>query len=174
MKTETLHFPRDPRISGQRAGRVCWRGGVTAALMFALTGCHSIESSRQSTYGLPNLGTKDPKVPPFIESNFILPPPERPGPPQAAAESAPGKTLSEALAAAKGDPAVAGKLYSFTAKDLEIKDALAVFARSHELNIVPDPEITGTVTVDFTISRWKNPWRHCSTPSAISPRSAAG
>jgi MSHA type pilus biogenesis protein MshL len=40
-------------------------------------------------------------------------------------------------------------LYSFTAKDMEITDALALFARLNDLNIVPNPEVTGTITVDF-------------------------
>jgi MSHA type pilus biogenesis protein MshL len=40
-------------------------------------------------------------------------------------------------------------LYSFTAKDMEITDALALFARLNDLNIVPDPEVKGTITVDF-------------------------
>jgi hypothetical protein len=40
-------------------------------------------------------------------------------------------------------------LYSFTAKDMEITDALALFARLNDLNIVPSPEVKGTITVDF-------------------------
>ncbi|NCY22028.1 hypothetical protein EBX31_08740, partial [bacterium] len=40
-------------------------------------------------------------------------------------------------------------LYSFTAKEMEITDALALFARLNDLNIVPSPEVKGTVTVDF-------------------------
>jgi hypothetical protein len=39
--------------------------------------------------------------------------------------------------------------YSFSAKDLDIKDALALFARSNELNIISDPDVTGTVSVEF-------------------------
>ena len=39
--------------------------------------------------------------------------------------------------------------YSFTAKGLPVVDALALFARLNQLNIVPDPEVSGTVTVDF-------------------------
>ena len=42
-----------------------------------------------------------------------------------------------------------GPLYSFRAKELPLLDALALFARSNQLNIVAGPEITGTVTVDF-------------------------
>jgi MSHA type pilus biogenesis protein MshL len=39
--------------------------------------------------------------------------------------------------------------YSFTAKGLPVVDALALFAKLNQLNIVPDPEVSGTVTVDF-------------------------
>jgi MSHA type pilus biogenesis protein MshL len=39
--------------------------------------------------------------------------------------------------------------YSFTAKGLPVLDALALFGRLNQLNIVPDPEVQGTVTVDF-------------------------
>lgn len=39
--------------------------------------------------------------------------------------------------------------YSFTAKNLPVADALALFARLNQLNIVPDPEVQGNVTVDF-------------------------
>ena len=46
-------------------------------------------------------------------------------------------------------PPSLGPLYSFRAQDLPIVDALALFARSHRLNIVAGPDITGTVTVDF-------------------------
>jgi MSHA type pilus biogenesis protein MshL len=46
-------------------------------------------------------------------------------------------------------PAEPQKLFSFSARDLEVKDALALFARNNELNLVPDPDISGQVTVDF-------------------------
>ena len=46
-------------------------------------------------------------------------------------------------------PAIPEKLYSFSAKDLDIRDALALFAKSHHLNIVSDPEVKGTVTMEF-------------------------
>lgn len=40
-------------------------------------------------------------------------------------------------------------LYSFRAENLEIKQALAMFARANNLNIVPDLDITGEITVDI-------------------------
>ena len=42
-----------------------------------------------------------------------------------------------------------GPLYAFRAQALPLLDALALFARSNQLNIVAGPEITGAVTVDF-------------------------
>jgi MSHA biogenesis protein MshL len=42
-----------------------------------------------------------------------------------------------------------GPLYSFRAQALPLLDALALFARSNQLNIVAGPEIIGAVTVDF-------------------------
>src|SRR6266516_3651563 len=56
------------------------------------------------------------------------------------------------LAAAAQTPvekASQGKtLYSFRAENLELKTALAVFARANNLNIVPDEDVTGQITVD--------------------------
>jgi MSHA type pilus biogenesis protein MshL len=39
-------------------------------------------------------------------------------------------------------------LYSFRATDLDLKAALALFARANGLNIVPDPDVTGQITLD--------------------------
>ena len=41
------------------------------------------------------------------------------------------------------------KLYSFQAENLEMKRALALFARTHNLNIIPDLDVVGEVTVDL-------------------------
>jgi MSHA biogenesis protein MshL len=46
-------------------------------------------------------------------------------------------------------PPSLGPLYSFRAQALPLLDALALFTRSNQLNIVAGPEITGAVTVDF-------------------------
>src|SRR5258706_579543 len=40
-------------------------------------------------------------------------------------------------------------LFSFKAENLEIKKALALFARANDLNIVPDLDLKGDVTVDI-------------------------
>jgi MSHA biogenesis protein MshL len=39
-------------------------------------------------------------------------------------------------------------LYAFQATDLDLKSALAAFARANSLNIVPDNDVAGTVTLD--------------------------
>lgn len=41
------------------------------------------------------------------------------------------------------------QLYSFKARQLPIRDALGMLAKAHGLNIVADPEIEGTISVDF-------------------------
>ncbi|MFT5185263.1 MAG: hypothetical protein ACI84C_002406, partial [Flavobacteriales bacterium] len=41
------------------------------------------------------------------------------------------------------------KLYSFSAEGLELKMALALFARANQLNIVPDNDVSGTVTLSL-------------------------
>jgi MSHA biogenesis protein MshL len=40
------------------------------------------------------------------------------------------------------------RLYSFQASDLDLRTALAAFARANDLNIVPDNDIAGTITLD--------------------------
>lgn len=40
-------------------------------------------------------------------------------------------------------------LYSFRADDLDLKEALALFARANRLNIVPDLDVAGQITVDL-------------------------
>ena len=41
------------------------------------------------------------------------------------------------------------RLYSFRARQLDIRDALGIFARANGLNLISDPDLTGVVTVDF-------------------------
>lgn len=44
---------------------------------------------------------------------------------------------------------VPSTLFSFSAQDVPVKQALALFARANNLNIVPDLDVEGSVTVDF-------------------------
>ena len=39
--------------------------------------------------------------------------------------------------------------YSFSVKNLPVEDALALFSRLNQINIIADPEVVGTITVDF-------------------------
>ena len=41
------------------------------------------------------------------------------------------------------------KLYSFKARQLPLRDALGLLAKAHGLNIVADPDVSGTITADF-------------------------
>ncbi|MHB1308633.1 MAG: type II secretion system protein GspD [Limisphaerales bacterium] len=60
---------------------------------------------------------------------------------------APGESAATEEAAPVMPPGK--RLYSFRAENLELKSALALFARSNGLNIVPDNEVAGTVTLDI-------------------------
>lgn len=42
------------------------------------------------------------------------------------------------------------RLFSFTADNLELKSALALFARANKLNIVPDNDVSGVVTLSIS------------------------
>ena len=44
---------------------------------------------------------------------------------------------------------VPATLFSFSAEEVPVKQALALFARANHLNIVPDLDVEGTVTVEF-------------------------
>ncbi len=41
------------------------------------------------------------------------------------------------------------QLYSFKARELSVRDALGLLAKAHGLNIVADPDVSGTITADF-------------------------
>lgn len=45
---------------------------------------------------------------------------------------------------AEGEPT-----YTFSVKGMPVEDALALFGKLNRLNILPDPEVSGNVTVDF-------------------------
>ncbi len=45
--------------------------------------------------------------------------------------------------------AVPSTLFSFSAEEIPVKQALALFARANHLNIVPDLDVGGTLTVEF-------------------------
>ena len=128
------------------------RAAALLAVM-AVAGCASSEKDKlklaEESWMAPTRGPAAAKPPTRLTSPIA--PAAEPDLDRKPAEKAPpGISLSEGVAAIKAHPPEqAGKLYSFSAKELEIKDALALFARSNELNIVPDPDISGLITVDF-------------------------
>jgi len=69
--------------------------------------------------------------PPTVEPAPVVPPPSPVPQTSQPTNQTPGKTL-----------------YAFTANALDLRAALATFARANNLNIVPDNDIVGTVTVD--------------------------
>lgn len=126
--------------------------GFVLAAALLLTSCESTPQKKSGLdkWNVPTHGPSATNAPARLSSP-LAPAPEpdrnRLSSQQAAAQD---KSLSTGVAALKETTVPPDqKLYSFSAKDLEVKDALALFARSNDLNIVPDPDITGQVTVDF-------------------------
>jgi len=85
-----------------------------------------------------------PQVPPPKFESWPTPPPRAAT--ALTAPTAPDASAAEkaALAKAAGDK----RLFEFHAENLELKTALALFARGNDLNIVPDDDVTGQVTLD--------------------------
>jgi len=142
MKPKSNALPRAARRS---------TGAATLCLFLLAGGCTSPEQKKSwvSDWPAPVKGASAAKAPARLASPIAPAPepdPERPtnAPPAAA------KSLNESLDQLKvTTPTEPQKLFSFSAKDLEVKDALALFARNNELNIVPDPDISGQITLDF-------------------------
>ena len=113
-----------PVLSGCR--RPVRRGATWVLLALCLAGCKSPDRqhAEEVDWQVPTYGAPRTQPPPRMTS------PIAPGPvvdtnllaavPPAAATAASGKSLAEAVAAAQGHPPDDGKVYSFTAKDLEI------------------------------------------------------
>src|SRR5438067_8680140 len=141
-----MRFSNLMKLSTRRAV-----GGVLA-LAFAWAGCVSDKPRR--TVAPPRALAQTNRAaailpPPRIRSE-IAPPPESAFEPKTNAPATLAtKSLHDGIAELKAAPPQPEKIYSFTAKDLEVKDALALFARNNDLNIVPDPDISAQVTVDI-------------------------
>jgi hypothetical protein len=78
--------------------------------------------------------------PPQFEPWPEPPPPLRPFPEPVQPLPTPPPVMPEA--------AEGRQLFSFRAENMDLKSALAVFARANELNIVPDHDVIGQVTLD--------------------------
>ncbi|HYV33103.1 MAG TPA: hypothetical protein VEO53_18590, partial [Candidatus Binatia bacterium] len=95
-------------------------------------------ASRTSTNNSPEVVLLKP-MPKF--EPWPVPPP-RPTPTNVVS---PGAEAGKAgLAKAAGEK----RLFGFRAKNTELKEALAIFADANNLNIVPDLDVTGEVTLD--------------------------
>ncbi len=114
------------------SGRVLAAGLLAALLAGASPGLGADRKDRSSV----ELYDTDWRK--FETPEHLPPPPAVEPAPTPPAAPAPGP---EAHAAEK-------TLYSFAAENLELKAALALFARANNLNIVPDGDVTGTVTLD--------------------------
>jgi len=85
-------------------------------------------------------------------STFLAAAPAAEVNPAVAGEQTPPRPSADNVAAEKSpvEKVTPGKkLYSFRAEGLDLKSALALFARANNLNIVPDGDIAGTVTLDI-------------------------
>lgn len=121
-------------------------------LLSSITGCQTTGDKKKESDGAWSAPSKGPatKPPARLTSSLAPAPAADPDRIPPAPSSASDKSLSATASDVKRTPPIpVAKLYAFSAKDLDVKDALALFARSNDLNIVPDPDITGQVTVDF-------------------------
>ncbi len=126
-----------------------WSRLLAGLLILLAPGCKTPEAANAPQTGWIVSSTNHlyQSAPPRLSSPIAPAPASAFQPPP---EAVPGTNLSlSAASRMKAGPPPDQKLYSFSAKDLEVKDALALFARNHQLNIVPDPDISGKVTVDF-------------------------
>lgn len=145
-----MNFPMNPTKRERARQRARHLPLVSFALLLAGTGCETeIAKDRTNRGWLAATNQGPATVPPPRMNSTIAPapvsgyqtPPLTPVPVE--------KSFAENAAEARATPPGDGRLYSFSAKDLDIRDALAMFARSNELNIVPDPDVTGVVSVEF-------------------------
>lgn len=84
-----------------------------------------------------------PAPPPAVAPAAVAPP-ASPVPVAVTTDTNLGSTTSAVV-----DEHAKGKmLYSFKATELDLKTALAMFARANNLNIIPDNDVSGTVTLD--------------------------
>jgi MSHA type pilus biogenesis protein MshL len=133
-----------------------WRQAVgifALGVLVAVGGCKSATPEKalsDSTNWMARTRGPSATKPPMRMTSPIAPAPE-PNPDRPTnAPPVPSKSLDASLGQLKVTPPTEPqKLFSFSAKDLEVKDALTLFARNNDLNIVPDPDISGQITVDF-------------------------
>lgn len=89
--------------------------------------------------------SKNPPLPELVHTP-PAPPPLSPPPEGLSVKERMPPLLSPAGSIQKGPP---NAQFSFRAQDMPLQDALVLFARAYQLNIVSSPEVRGTITVDF-------------------------
>lgn len=138
--------PQDPGCP-RRAG-IAWlrRLLLSSALAFQIFPAAGAEPETTPSLDSTNPPPAQPTVPAPSPDTQPAPTPS----PEAQPTPAPGP---EPAASTHADASLRqnaqGKtLYSFRANNLELKASLALFARANGLNVVPDPDVTGSVTLD--------------------------
>ena len=132
--------------SGGKTGASALLLAVVLLVSLAAFGSDPVPSagpaSRSATNNSPEMLNVLPQLPmPKFES-WPVPPP-RPTPTNVVSPGAEAAGKA-ALAKAAGEK----RLFGFRAKNTELKEALAIFADANNLNIVPDLDVTGEVTLD--------------------------
>jgi len=69
--------------------------------------------------------------------------------PAYSSEAVPVSEILLAEPAPSANEADTSPKFSFRAENVELRQALALFARANNLNIVPDQDVTGSLTIDF-------------------------
>ncbi len=140
----------NPNQRERARGRVRILPLVSFAVLLAGAGCETEVAKDRANRGwlVATNQTEATAAPPRMSST-VAPAAASGYQPPVVPEETPEKSFAERAAEARATPPGDGRLYSFSARDLDIRDALALFARSNELNIVPDPDVTGTVSVEF-------------------------
>src|SRR5438128_2232201 len=98
---------------------------------------------RSATNNSPEMLNILPQLPMPKFEYWPVPPP-RPTPTNVVSPLGAEAAEKAALARAAGEK----RLFGFRAKNTELKEALAIFADANNLNIVPDLDVTGEVTLD--------------------------
>jgi len=120
---------------------------LAVALLVPLTafGSDPALSANPASSSVTNNSPEVPNVLPLVPmpkfGSWPVPPP-RPTPTNVVSPDA--EARKAAVEKAAGDK----RLFGFRAKNTELKEALAIFADANNLNIVPDLDVTGEVTLD--------------------------
>lgn len=146
----TLHYPCPPRVSQ------LWQLAITATLACLTAGCVSTSDPKKnvSPWEREHGPDRQAEFRTRLKENDWDRSVERAQP--SVVTNAPAVLTPPALVVPTTDAsALPGtesasdkKLYTFKAADLELKSALALFAQANALNIVPDNDVTGSVTLD--------------------------